>query len=131
MSETPNVLRLQYIACISLADETDSKREDRELREDAAKLLKELRRICPHEKLVSLRDATKSYGSYDEPEDELRLCLMCGTEESAATFKILTAKPLARFPNQNEQPPQVTTPLRFLLSECEHVATEKGYPYIR
>lgn len=129
-------LRHEYRSCLKLAAETDSKKEDVLLREEAASLLKKLREICPHEEVVCL--CSEYDGSYTDdysdknPED--RICLCCGINESAYGIKFLTLikAPIARFTGgrySDKLPAEMKNPLDFLLSEVKEFAIEKGYHY--
>lgn len=139
-------LRQTYKACLKLAQETDSKKEDLTLRLEAKQALEDLKKICPHNYVVCLRSEYEGSYSYDyddgHPED--RICLCCGVKESAYQaryhnsegFKILTNTPLSRFEGgyydrngRQETPDQIRNPLSYLLSECVEVAESKGYNY--
>lgn len=129
-------LRNDYCACIKLADETDSKKEDIILRQEAKVILEDLKQNCPHEDVVCLRsEYDGSYTrDYDDHCPEERLCLCCSSFESAYgnKFKVLINVPFARFEMgfyNNKLPEQMKTPLKFLLSEIKEFALEKGYRY--
>jgi len=68
---------------------------------------------------------------YDDAHAEDRVCLCCGTEESAyhseRGFKKLKGTPITRF--ENNCPDQVKKPLAYLLSELQDLARSKGYTY--
>jgi hypothetical protein len=81
---------------------TDSRKEAIEAEAQELRLMKELRSHCVHTTLVCTNSAYKGSGSYDyeNSHPEGRLCLFCGTHETAyneGDFKILTAEPIARF----------------------------------
>lgn len=138
-------LRQTYRACLKLADETDSKKEDMSLRNEATLALQELKKICPHDHIVCLRSEYEgSYtDDYDDAHPEDRICVCCGVIESAYLrknygkgFQVLTKNPLARFEGGIYQtgggsimPPEMKSPLSFLLTECVEVAETKGHHY--
>lgn len=124
-------LRQEYAACIKLANETDSKKEDLHLRGEAEVALEALREVCPHTHAVCLRS---EYGGsysmdYDDNHPERRICLCCGVDEWAydSEWKILTVLPFSRF--EGDAPIQITSPLSYLLTEAIEVAETKGYHY--
>ena len=127
-------LRSEYQACLKLAGETDSKKEDEFLRSEAKRLLGELKYCCPHYEVVCTR--SEYSGShcmdYDDSHPETRLCLCCGVEENSSPrfqerFKILTLRPFARF--EGNLPPEISKPLEYLLAESVQTAESKGYHY--
>jgi hypothetical protein len=137
-------LRQTYRACLKLASETDSKKEDATLRADAKQALDELKKICLHNHIVCLRSEYEgSYSDdYDDKHPEDRICLECGVTESAyhnrydGGFKFLNNKPIARFEGgiysvkgREPMPDQMLHPLSYLLSECIEIAETKGYHY--
>lgn len=130
MSEEVKSLRLEYRACLKLANETDSKKEDTILREEAKRLLVLLREKCPHAEVVMLRSAYEgsSCMDYDDRHGEDRICLCCGYTEYASysdMFTVLKVMPIARF--ENNAPPEVAKPLEYLLTDSVETALEKGY----
>jgi hypothetical protein len=144
--EKVSELRQTYRACLKLANETDSKKEDLSLRLDAKQALEDLKKICPHDHVLCLRSEYEgSYtDDYDDAHAEDRICLCCGVRESAYQkkyvgdgFKVLTKTPFARFEGgyydskgRNPLPDQVVNPLSYLLTECMEIAETKGYHYM-
>lgn len=124
-------LRNDYISCLKLAGETDSKKEDSYLRAEAKQALDNLRKICPHQHCVCLRsEYNGSYSmDYDDHHQEHRICLCCGADEYAwnPDWKILTIEPFARF--EGKCPNQIARPLGYLLSEATEIAETQGYNY--
>ena len=129
-------LRNEYLSCLKLADETDSKKEDFFLRKESKEILSKLREDCEHVETVCLQSEYEGSYSMDQddrhPED--RICLCCGINESAYSgeFKKLLTVPIARFENgyySHKLPPQMKEPLKYLLSEAKEFALEKGYSY--
>ena len=124
--------RREYMACIKLANETDSKKEDAHLRGEARVALDALFKACPHIHAVCLcSEYQGSYSmDYDDAHNEKRICLCCGKEESAwkSDWKILTATPFARF--EGNCPDQIKHPLSYLLAETVEVAETQGYGYM-
>jgi hypothetical protein len=124
-------LRQEYMACIKLANETDSKKEDNHLRGEARIALDSLFKVCPHIHTVCLRSEHEGFQSmdWDDAHKEDRICLCCGEEESAwnPDWKILTATPFARF--ESDCPGQIKDPLSYLLTEVVDIAETKGYCY--
>lgn len=124
-------LRNDHTSCIKLARETDSKKEEVYLKQEAATALDKLRKICPHQHCVCLR--SEYHGSYsydyDDNHNEHRICLCCGVSEYAwnPDWKILTVEPFSRF--EGKEPDQIKYPLSYLLSESTEIAEEKGYHY--
>jgi len=123
--------RHEYKACLKLANETDSKKEDLLLREEAKKNLDNLRRLCSHEHIVILNSLYNSPRSYDNDDiSEKRICLCCGICEYSGTFtgskflKLINT-PISRF--ESDAPKQILTPLSYLLTEVIEIAKEKGY----
>lgn len=133
MSDLNNLLQLrnEYISCIKLARETDSKKEDALLRQEAAGILSDLRGQCSHEHTVCLRSEYEgSYSmDYDDCYPESRVCLVCGSNESAYDKKWtrLITKPFTRF--EGNAPDQIKFPLDYLFTESKQMAEEKGYQY--
>jgi len=124
-------LRNDYISCLKLATETDSKKEDTYLRAEATKALTELRQICPHQHCVCLcSEYNGSYSmDYDDKHREHRICLCCGVEEYAwnPDWTILKVEPFSRF--EGKFPDQIKYPLSYLLSEATDIAESQGYNY--
>lgn len=124
-------LRNEYSSCLKLANETDSKKEDKILRQEARDLLSKLQKICIHEHTVCLMSEYE--GSYtDDYSDkcpEYRICLCCGLAESAyhGKFDKLITKPFSRF--EGKYPDQIKNPLSYLLYECIEIANKEGYTY--
>jgi len=125
-----NALRAEYRACIKVAEETDSKSEERTLLEDAKALLKKLRAACPHEHTVILHS---QYGGsylrdYDDSGPEGRICLCCGISEYKYdnAFEILKVRPISRF--ESSRPKEIEEPLKHFLTELVELAKSKGYP---
>lgn len=132
MSDHSNLqLRHDYISCIKLAQETDSKSEDAFLRTEAAQALDKLRQVCPHSETVCLQSEYEgSYlEDYSDHNPEYRICLMCGMQESAYQdkFSKLTTVPFARF--EGKYPDQIKHPLSYLLLESKEIAEKEGYHY--
>ena len=125
------LLRHDYMGCLKLADETDSKKEDVFLKQEAKKALDQLRLICPHHHTVCLCSQYEgSYSmDYSDSHKEHRICLCCGVEEYTwdQDCKILTTVPFARF--ESNQPDQIKHPLKYLLSEATEIAESQGYHY--
>jgi hypothetical protein len=123
--------RHDYMTCLKLARETDSKKEDAYLREEAKKALVELRKVCPHQHAVVLQSYYSGCSSmdYDDKNPEHRICLCCGEDERSYddTFKILTVRPFARF--EGKYPDQIKKPLCYLLTDAIEIAEKEGYPY--
>ena len=123
-------LRNEYVSCIKLAKETDSKKEDAHLKEEAKIALEQLKKCCTHNyTVVQQSEYSGSYSyDYDDHSPEDRICLICGTEEYAYEnkFKILTTVPFSRF--EGKFADQIKNPLSYLLSDTIEVA-EKGYEY--
>lgn len=129
-------LRNEYISCLKLANETDSKKEDFLLRKESGEILSKLRKVCQHIETVCLRSEYEgSYTmDYDNHHPEDRVCLCCGIIESAYENKFikLTSIPIARFEcgfYSDKLPAQLKEPFKFLLSEIKDFAIEKGYRY--
>lgn len=125
-------LRHDYCVCIKLANETDSKKEDAELRIEAAQILIKLKENCPHEDVVCLRSEYHDYSDPDYNHDEQRICLCCGIYESAwdKKFEKLITEPFSRLEinyYSDKLPEQMKNPLNFLLSEAKEIALEKSY----
>lgn len=124
-------LRNDYTSCLKLARESDSKKEDAYLREEARKALESLRKICPHYHTVCL--CSEYHGSYlddyDDAHKEHRICLCCGAEEYAwnPDWKTLKTEPFSRF--EGKYPEQIKHPLDYLLSVSTEIAETKGYHY--
>jgi hypothetical protein len=117
-------LRDTYRACIKLANETDSKQEDKQLRSDAEEAFKELRAKCPHLHVVTTHPYCPSWGSYDEVTPEDRRCLCCGLDESGCADSDFAKlhNPLGRvswrgYGNDHEIPATIRKPLEYLMSE--------------
>ena len=129
MIDAALTLRLEYQACIRLADGTDSKREDRQLREDAKALLAELRKTCPHDHVVILNSEYEgSYTmDYDDHRPGSRICLCCGVEETAwgGQFKTLRTMPIRRY--ESDTPAGVREPLKYGLADVTEIAMQRGY----
>jgi len=130
MNNTPT-LRHDYISCIKLAKETDSKKEEAFLKSEANKALEQLRKECQHTHTVCRRSQYNgSYlDDYSDHHNEYRVCLCCGIEEGAYDneFKTLTTKPFSRF--ENKYPDQIKNPLSYLLNDCVEIAEKQGYHY--
>lgn len=124
-------LRNEYTSCLKLANETDSKKEDKLLRQEAIDILNKLQKICKHEYTVCLQSEYEgSYtDDYSDKNPEYRKCLCCGLTESAYSGKFdkLITKPFSRF--ENKYPDQIENPLSYLLYECVESAGEYGYTY--
>lgn len=124
-------IRHEYTSCVKLARETDSKKEEAHLKNESYALLDKLRSECPHQHTVCLRsEYAGSYSmDYDDGHAESRICLMCGTNESAydKKWERLTTKPFARF--EGNAPNEIKFPLDYLLSESQQIAEEIGYTY--
>lgn len=125
-------LRSEYMSCVKLAHETDSKKEEAYLKADAKKSLEELQATCPHQHIVCLQSASRgSYSmDYDDRYPEKRVCLCCGITEAAWTgehFKVLIYMPFARF--EDNGPEQIKNPLSYLLTDACEIAETKGYAY--
>lgn len=124
-------LRNDHITCLKLAQESDSKKEDAYLREEAKKALDELRKLCPHQHSVCLHsEYNGSYiMDYSDHYPEHRICLCCGIDEYAynSSWKTLTVQPFARF--EDKYPDQVKHPLQYLLTEATEIAETQGYYY--
>lgn len=116
-------LRNDYKALLKLANETDSKKLDIELRAEAKQILKKLQDNCPHNHTVILRESDYSDDSY---ESEIRVCLCCGVKEYSTKawekLKIVQYKFLIPHPhyicNCARCPKQLQEPLDYLLLEC-------------
>jgi hypothetical protein len=129
-------LRNEYISCIKLANETDSKKEDALLRSEAKALLEKLVSVCDHAETVCLcSEYEGSYSmDYDDRNSEDRKCLCCGIYESAygGEFKTLITTPIARFELgvfNSKLPNQLKHPLSYLLSEAKEYAINNGYRF--
>ncbi len=124
-------LRNEYVSCLKLANETDSKKEDAQLRSEARKALTGLVSICPHNHtVVKNSQYAGSYSmDYDDRKAEARVCLCCGYTEQAYDneFATLTTTPFIRF--EGNYPNQVKDPFRYLLSEAKEAAEKEGYQY--
>jgi hypothetical protein len=124
-------LRHDYMSCVKLAKETDSKKEDTFLKEEAHKALSQLEKLCPHQHIVCTKTEYEgcSIMDYDDHNPEHRVCLCCGQKDSAYgnEFKILTNTPFARF--EGKYPDQIKNPLSYLLTEATEVAEKEGYHY--
>ncbi len=124
---TDEELRHGYRACIKLAKETDSKREEAALVSEADVLLNALRERCAHELTVILESSYQGCHSmdYDDRRPGTRICLKCGIGEREydADFKILV-DPFVRF--EGNAPEEVRHPLRYLLAEAVEGAA-RGY----
>jgi hypothetical protein len=124
-------LRTEYISCHKLANETDSKKEEAILKQEAAQALAELGKLCPHDHTVCLySEYAGSYSmDYDDHHPEARVCLCCGIKESAYNdkWKTLTTKPFSRF--ENKYPDQIKYPLNYLLADTVEIAEIQGYHY--
>jgi hypothetical protein len=124
-------LRNDYISCLKLAKETDSKKEEAYLKKEATDSLNKLRKVCPHQHTVCFR--SEYDGSYlmdfNDSHQEHRVCLCCGIEEYAwnPDWKVLKIKPFSRF--ERDQPEQIKNPLSYLLSDVTEIAESKGYNY--
>jgi hypothetical protein len=130
MTEEITRLRNDYRACLKLATETDSKKDDVYFRSEAQKSLEELQKICSHEFVVVLNSYQKTYSSYESSDPERRICLICGIKEQAMSqshFHQLKQNPLSRF--EENAPPEVEHPLEYLLEESKELALEKGSKY--
>jgi hypothetical protein len=124
-------LRNDYISCLKLARETDSKKEEAYLKQEAAKSLAQLREICPHNHTVCTRSeyGGSSSWDYDDRHPEYRICLCCGITDDAYDnkFEKLTTVPFKRF--EGKYPDQIKNPLCYLLTEATEVAEKEGYRY--
>lgn len=141
MNEKIQGLRDQYRACVKLADETDSKRDDVYLRKEAAEILVELRKVCDHTYTVVPQEYYE--GSYCEDRTdahkEKRLCLVCDIYEyawKAEDYKALKSTPFARIredsrysPMRPEMKAALNNPLQFLLSEMVDMVNAEGLTY--
>lgn len=124
-------LRHDYMSCLKLCRETDSKKEEAHLKSEAADILKELRALCIHSPTVCLCSEYEgsSCMDYDDRHSEHRICLCCGVEEYAYSnkWKTLTTVPFSRF--ESKHPAQIINPLSYLLTETIEVAESQGYRY--
>lgn len=129
--EKVSTLRHDYMSCVKLARETDSKKEETFLLQEAKTALQQIRKMCPHTHTVCLNS---EYGGsysmdYDDGCPEHRICLCCGIDEYAHNeeFKQLTTTPFSRF--ENKFPDQIKNPLCYLLAEATEIAEKEGYHY--
>lgn len=128
MTTTTLPLRNDYMSCIKLANETDSKKEDAFLRAEAKKALEQLRKECDHTYTVcTCSQYNGSYtNDYSDSYPGARICLCCGVSENAYDneFKILTTKPFCRLTRNH--PDQIKNPLSYLLNECIEIAQKSS-----
>lgn len=128
-------LRHDYNSCLKLAKETDSKKMEAYLKEEATKALMALKKLCTHEYVVCLCSEYEGSSSWDwdDKHPEERICLCCGITESAyiqkykETWKQLKAFPIARF--EKSAPDEIKYPLSYLFLEVKEIAETKGYQY--
>jgi hypothetical protein len=124
-------LRRDYMSCLKCATQTDSKKEDAYLKQEAAKALKELRELCDHQQSVCLNsEYDGSYlNDYSDHHAEHRICLCCGEQEGAYDGKWLKLKtqPFARF--EGKYPDQIKYPLNYLLTDAVQIAEKEGWHY--
>ena len=78
-------LRNEYKSCIKLADETDSKKEEKYLCKKAEFLLTKLQTECPHNEIVCTQRSYRGsqIDNYEDKHPEIRICLCCGIKEEA------------------------------------------------
>lgn len=120
-------LRNTYRACIKIADETDSKKEDAMLRADAKEALEELKKICTHDWcIMTQRPYNGDYDSdYSNTISEYRRCLFCNVFESSYSGFAILNKPATIYLSEDKYD-QAKRPLLYLLSEISEVIEKNG-----
>jgi hypothetical protein len=120
-------LRHEYMSCIKLADETDSKKEDKVLREDAKSILETLKKSCKHQYVIITQDEYYDcYEAYNERYyNEERICLCCSLSDDSqkkGPLFLAKIKPIARYFKKD-----LNYPLKLLLQDILDMVVKHGY----